>query len=329
MSILVTGFAGFIGSHFCEALLTQGRAVVGLDNFNSFYPARIKRKNTRAIEETARDKKASFVSIEGDIRDASTVDDILSDHKIKTIVHLAAMAGVRPSIENPELYSDVNVQGTTVLLAAAQRHGVKNFIFASSSSVYGNNPKVPFCETDNVDNPISPYAATKKAGELLCHVAHKVQGLNVAGLRFFTVYGPRQRPDLAINKFTRLILDDKEILVFGDGTKARDFTYSDDIVDGMTQCLAWVENTTKPQYEIFNLGEAQTTSVNELIRLLEQETGKKAKRKQMPEAPGDVEKTFADITKAKNILGYSPKTSLQAGLGAFVRWAKEQKDGLW
>lgn len=329
MSILVTGSAGFIGSHFCERLLSQGRAVIGLDNFNSFYPAGIKRKNTKAVEEMAKNEKASFVSVEGDIRDASTVDEILSDNKIETIVHLAAMAGVRPSIENPELYSDVNVLGTTVLLAAAQRHGVKNFIFASSSSIYGNNPKVPFSETDNVDNPISPYAATKKAGELLCHAAYKLNNMSLACLRIFTVYGPRQRPDLAINKFTRLILEDKEIPVFGDGSKARDFTFIDDIMDGMIRCLVWIEKNTKPQYEIFNLGEAQTTNVNTLIRLLEQEVGQKTRLKYLPDAPGDVDKTFADITKAKNILGYSPQTPIQAGLKAFVHWAKEQKDGLW
>lgn len=329
MSILVTGSAGFIGSHFCEALLSQGRTVIGLDNFNSFYSPGIKRKNTKTVEEATKNKKASFVSVEGDIRDASTVDDILSDYKIKTIVHLAAMAGVRPSIENPELYCDVNVQGTTVLLAAAQRHGMKNFIFASSSSVYGNNTKVPFCETDNVDNPISPYAATKKAGELLCHTAHKLNNMSLACLRFFTVYGPRQRPDLAINKFTRLIFEGKEIPIFGDGTKARDFTFIDDILDGMMKCLAWIENQKTPQYEIFNLGESQTTNVNTLIEFLEQEIGRKAKRKHLPDAPGDVDKTFADITKAKNILGYSPQTPMPAGLKKFVRWAKEQKDGLW
>lgn len=323
MSILVTGAAGFIGSHFCEALLRQGQDVVGVDNMNQFYDPELKQANLIEIERTADAAKRNFSFYAVDIRHQEPVRQILANHDVSAIVHLAAMAGVRPSLENPLLYEEVNQLGTLTLLEESRARGIKKFVFASSSSVYGNNPKAPFCESDPVDNPISVYAATKKAGELTCHVYHKLYGMSVACLRFFTVYGPRQRPDLSIHKFTRLIFDGKKIPVYGDGTKRRDFTYVDDTIDGVTKALNWLESEALPRYEIFNLGESRTVSVNELIALIEQSLGIKAERDTLPDAPGDVDVTFADITKAKSLLGYAPRIAVEDGIPRFVDWFKK------
>ena len=306
---LVTGAAGFIGSHVSEALLAAGWRVIGLDSFDEFYDPRVKRDNVASCLGNER-----FTLIEGDIRDTARVDAASADG-VEVIVHLAARAGVRPSIEQPLLYEEVNVNGTGVLLEAARKRGIGRFVFGSSSSVYGNNEKVPFAESDNVDRPISPYAATKKAGELLCHAYHHLYGLNVTCLRFFTVYGARQRPDLAIHKFTRLIEAGEPIPVYGDGSMERDHTYIDDIVAGVT---AAIERCTG--YEIYNLGGSQPIALSDLIVAIEKALGKKAVVRRLPMQPGDVERTFADITRARRDLGYEPRTDLATGLKTFVEW---------
>ena len=310
---LVTGAAGFIGSHLCERLLNGGWQVVGLDNFDTFYAPDVKRRNIAGCL-----ANKSFKLVEGDIRDSRIVNDACGDLDI--IVHLAARAGVRPSIEDPLLYQDVNVNGTCVMLEAARKHKISKFIFASSSSVYGNNPKVPFSETDNVDNPISPYAASKKAGELLCHSFHHLYGMDMTCLRFFTVYGARQRPDLAIHKFTRLIDSGKPIQMFGDGSMMRDHTYIDDILSGV---LAAMERCKG--YRIYNLGESEPVSLRDLIAAIEQAVGKNAVIERMPLQPGDVDRTFADITRAKAELGYAPHTSIKEGLARFVQWYRSSR----
>jgi len=309
-SIAVTGAAGFIGSHLCEALVARGQRVVGLDNFDGFYDPAVKRRNISGLE-----GEEGFVCLEGDIRDESFVDHALGEHDVEMIVHVAARAGVRPSIEHPLLYQDVNINGTMILLEACRTHGIDKFVFASSSSVYGNNKKVPFAESDNVDFPISPYAATKKAGELICHTYHHLYGLDVTCLRFFTVYGPRQRPDLAIHKFARLIDAGKPIPVFGDGSMRRDFTYIDDIVDGVIRAMERCSG-----YRIYNLGESQPVSVTDLIVALERALGAKAVIDRQPLQPGDVKQTYADVTRAREELGYEPSTDLSRGLARFVEW---------
>lgn len=309
---VVTGAAGFIGSHVSETLLAAGWRVVGLDSFDSFYNPRIKRRNLTTC--LANDR---FALVEGDIRGAETVDRALAG-EVDVVVHLAARAGVRPSIEQPLLYQDVNVGGTGVLLEATRKHRIGRFIFASSSSVYGNNKKVPFCETDNVDFPISPYAATKKAGELLCHTYHHLYGINVTCLRFFTVYGARQRPDLAIHKFTRLIEAGGPIPVFGDGSMMRDHTYIDDIIAGV---MAAIDRCTG--YHIYNLGRSEPISLSDLISAIEAALGRKAIIERHPVQPGDVERTYADTSSAEADLGYRPTTHLAAGLKRFVTWFRE------
>jgi UDP-glucuronate 4-epimerase len=311
--ILVTGGAGFIGSHLCEALLRRGDAVVALDNFDDFYDPATKRANLVACREHPR-----FTLAEGDLRDAGFVTDAAKD--VDVIVHLAARAGVRPSIEQPVAYQDVNVGGTTVLLEAARRLRVPRFIFASSSSVYGNNRSFPFRETDNVDFPISPYAATKKAGELMCHTYSHLFGINVTCLRYFTVYGPRQRPDLAIHKFAHLIEKGEPIPVFGDGTMMRDFTYIDDVIAGT---LAAIDRCAG--YHLYNLGEATPIKLNDLIAALERALGKKAVIHRLPPQPGDVERTCADVTRARRELDYQPATDLTTGLARFVEWFRSQR----
>jgi UDP-glucuronate 4-epimerase len=263
-----------------------------------------------------------FQIFEGDIRNIEQMDKLFDTYPIKLVVHLAAMAGVRPSISAPLLYNEVNINGTLNLLERCKKYGVKKFVFASSSSVYGNNKKVPFSETDFVDYPISPYAATKRAGELLCHTYHHLYGMDIACLRFFTVYGPRQRPDLAIHKFTKLIINEEEVPFYGDGTTERDYTYIDDIIDGVVRAIQWVQNG-QGQYEIFNLGESRTISLNEMVATLEKVIGKKAKLKVLPMQPGDVKRTYADITKARKILGYHPVTAFEDGIEKFVQWYKE------
>ncbi|OHB53163.1 MAG: epimerase [Planctomycetes bacterium GWF2_50_10] len=312
MKILVTGAAGFIGSHLCERALKMGWHVEGLDNFDPFYDAAIKKKNL--AQSLAHE---NFKFHQGDIRNGDFAAELCGGGNFDAVVHLAARAGVRPSIEDPAGYMDVNVAGTVSMLEAARGAGIKKFIFASSSSVYGNNEKVPFAETDNVDNPISPYAATKKAGELICYTYHHLFGIDMACLRFFTVYGPRQRPDLAIHKFARLILDDKEIPVFGDGSMKRDFTYIDDIIDGV---IASVEKCKG--YEIYNLGESRPVRLDVLISEIENAIGKKARIKRLSAQPGDVNQTYADVSKAVRMLGYKPKTHLKDGLASFAAWLK-------
>ena len=310
-NILVTGGAGFIGSHVCAALLRAGRSVIALDNFDDFYDPEIKQRNITELLGSG-----GFSLVNGDIRDEVAVNDLLS-HGVDAVIHLAARAGVRPSIEHPLLYEDVNVHGTAVLLEACRTHQVRNFVFASSSSVYGNNRKIPFAESDRVDEPISPYAATKRAGELLAYTYHHLYGMNVTCLRLFTVYGPRQRPDLAIHKFARLIEAGKPVPVYGDGSMMRDFTYIDDIVGGVLRALDRCQG-----YHIYNLGESRPVSVNELIAALETALGRKATIERLPPQPGDVERTCADVSLAQAELGYEPKTELPEGLGRFVEWLR-------
>ena len=314
MKALVTGAAGFIGSHLCERLLSEGNIVVGLDNFDPFYSREVKEANIAAA--SANDK---FKLIEGDIRDADCIEGIFEKESVDIIVHLAAKAGVRPSIKDPVAYQDVNINGTVLMLEAAKKYGVKKFVFASSSSVYGNNKKVPFSESDNVDFPISPYAATKKAGELICHTYSHLYDIDMTCLRFFTVYGPRQRPDLAIHKFVKLIEAGEAIPVFGDGSMRRDFTYIDDIIDGVAAAM---ENCNG--YEIYNLGESRPVRLDELIAEIEKTLDKKAIINRLPEQPGDVKQTYADVAKAKEKLGYDPKTEIADGLRKFVKWFRKE-----
>jgi UDP-glucuronate 4-epimerase len=312
MKVLVTGAAGFIGSHLCDKLLADGRQVVGVDNFDDFYEPKVKWRNLE--NSLAHD---NFGLIEADIRDVSAMNDAMGQG-FDVIVHLAARAGVRPSIEKPVLYADVNVSGTVVMLEAARQHNVRKFIFGSSSSVYGNNEKVPFSEEDNVDFPISPYAATKKACELICHTYHSLYGIDMTCLRYFTVYGPRQRPDLAIHKFARLIEQDESIPVFGDGSMTRDFTYIDDIISGT---IAAIDKCAG--YNVYNLGESKPVKLSKLIEHIERALGKKAKKQYLPEQPGDVERTYADISRARRELGYKPRTNIKQGLAKFVQWLRE------
>jgi UDP-glucuronate 4-epimerase len=289
----------------------DGWSVVGVDNFDDFYDPQVKRSN---IEDCLRSRQ--FKLVEADIRDSAAMNKAAGEGA-DVIVHLAAKAGVRPSIAQPAIYADVNVNGTVMLLEAAKKNDIKKFVFASSSSVYGNNKKVPFSEDDNVDFPISPYAATKKAGELICHTYHHLSGMAITCLRYFTVYGPRQRPDLAIHKFTRLIEGGKAIPVYGDGSMTRDFTYIDDIINGT---VAAIEKCAG--YNIYNLGESRPITVSALIGEIEKAVGKKAKIERLPLQPGDVERTYADVTKAHRDLGYNPNTEISVGLKRFVEWLR-------
>lgn len=316
MSVLLTGAAGFIGSHLTERLLESGSEVVGLDNFDDFYDRSIKERNLTI----ARDSDV-FELIEGDIRDASALAS-LPGH-VDTVVHLAALAGVRPSIERPAEYNSVNVDGTVSLLEFARERGIKRFVFGSSSSVYGNNEKVPFSEADPVDHPISPYAATKKAGELTCHTYHHLHEMGMVCLRFFTVYGPRQRPDLAIHKFARLIRDGRALPMFGDGTTQRDYTYFEDILQGIEGALRFLGDHPE-RYEVINLGESQTISLQEMIRTVSEAMGMRPEIERLPMQPGDVVRTYADISKARDLLGYDPCTSFDAGVKKFVEWFEKE-----
>ncbi|MBE0596727.1 MAG: GDP-mannose 4,6-dehydratase [Desulfuromonadales bacterium] len=329
-SILVTGGAGFIGSHLCEALLRQGRRVVVLDNLCDFYAPEIKAANLAAVRRVAAQAGGELVILRGDIRrpvDLERAFLALGPPAQAAVVHLAAMAGVRPSIERPQLYYEVNVTGTLNLLEQCRHNGVRHLAFASSSSVYGNNEKVPFAETDPVDQPISPYAATKKAGELQCHNYHHLYGISVACLRFFTVYGPRQRPDLAIHKFARLIQAGRSLPFFGDGTTRRDYTYVTDTLQGVLGSLAWLERCPAPVYEIFNLGESRTVDLATLVRLLGEALGRQPQLERLPMQPGDVDCTFADIAKARRLLGYDPQVAIEEGIPRFVDWFQENLPG--
>ncbi|HJQ68768.1 MAG TPA: SDR family NAD(P)-dependent oxidoreductase [Blastocatellia bacterium] len=313
--ILVTGGAGFIGSHLVDRLLATGHLVTVVDNFNDFYDAATKRANL-----SAHAGRAEFELVEADITEAEAIDQVFARSEFNAVVHLAARAGVRPSLERPLDYERTNVQGTYVLLEAARRHGVERFVFGSSSSVYGVNSAVPFTESDTIARPISPYAATKIAGEAACHVYSHLYGIRVVCLRFFTVYGARQRPDLAIHKFARLITEGRPIPVFGDGTTRRDYTYIDDIISGVTAAI----NYDQSLFEIINLGESETVELNRLIELLERALDRRAVIDRKPMQPGDVPVTYADITKARRLLGYDPKTKIEAGIEEFARWFKQQ-----
>ncbi len=312
---LLTGGAGFIGSNLAKKLLTQKNAVHVLDNMNDYYDPKLKKAN---LEELSKFKSFRFTKL--DIRDAKALTKATKGKKYDAIIHLAARAGVRPSIVDPLLYSTTNVDGTVNMLEIAKTLGAKKFIFASSSSIYGNNKKVPFSEKDNVDFAISPYAATKKAGEVICHVYHSLYQINITCLRFFTVYGRAGRPDLAIAKFTKLIDEGKPIEVFGKGDMRRDFTYIDDIVQGIIKSI----NQCKG-YNIYNLGESQTTSVIELIDHISKALGKKSKINHKPLQPGDVKITYADISKAKREIGYNPKTKIKDGIKKYVDWYLSNK----
>ncbi len=310
MHFLVTGGAGFIGSHLCERLIHNNNNVVCLDNFNSYYDPELKRRNVQSLL-----NHPAYRLIEGDILDWQLLEKIFKENSFDVVIHLAARAGVRPSIKDPRLYEKVNVGGTVNLLELSSRLNIPKFILASSSSVYGNNTKVPFSEMDRVDSPISPYAATKRACELLSYTYFLLYDLSVTCLRFFTVYGPRQRPDMAIHKFARLITEGKEIPIFGDGTTRRDYTYITDIIDGIESAIERCDG-----YNVYNLGESRTVQLNYLVELLEKTIGKKANIKYLPEQPGDVSITYADISKAKQELNYNPQTSIEEGIQEFIEW---------
>lgn len=310
MTILLTGAAGFIGSNTCEFLVQSGHTVIGLDNFDSFYPKEIKENNIAGLQ-----KEDGFLFYEADIRNRAQIHKIFSDNKIDLVIHLAAKAGVRPSIENIEDYYDVNINGTVSLLETMKTHQVKKMLFASSSSVYGNNREIPFSEKHNVDNPISPYASTKKSGELLCHVYSHLYGFDITCLRFFTVYGPRQRPDLAIHKFTDMIFNGETIPFYGDGSTGRDYTYITDIVNGINRALNNLDG-----YRIYNLGGSEVTDLKSMVRSIEETLGKKARLKILAAQMGDVNITFADISKAKAEIGYDPHTPFNKGIKLFIEW---------
>lgn len=318
--ILVTGCAGFIGSSTTSKLLKQGHTVIGIDNLNDYYNPVWKKENLKEFKH-----EAHFTFHQLDITDQKSLEKVFQeqvkkDQKIEKILHLAARAGVRPSIQQPFLYEKVNVLGTLNLLDLAKQYQVPQFVFASSSSVYGNQKKVPFSETDPVNKPISPYAATKKAGEMLCHTYAYLYGIKTTCLRFFTVYGPKGRPDMAPYLFTKAIINGETINQFGDGTTRRDYTYIDDIVQGILAALV------KPfAFEIINLGNNTPVSLNEFLELLQEIIGKKAKIVKMPMQPGDVDQTYADIEKANKLLGYKPTTSFKQGLTKFVKWYREKR----
>jgi len=311
-NLLITGGAGFIGSHLVDRLLaTDVERITVLDDFNDFYDPSIKRDNIRAHLKDPR-----YTIHEVDIRDRVALEPVFNKSNFDCVVHLAARAGVRPSLSEPQLYTETNINGTVNLLELARQHNVKQFVFGSSSSVYGINAKVPFSEDDPIRQPISPYAATKGAGELLCHTYSHLYGMRCVCLRFFTVYGPRQRPDLAIHKFAKLISRHKPIPVFGDGSTRRDYTYIDDIIDGVTAAIDY----DKSNYEVINLGESRTVELRELISLLEKELDTHAIIERQPPQPGDVPQTFADVSKARALLNYQPKTQIEDGLRRFVEW---------
>lgn len=316
-TVLVTGAAGFIGSHLTERLLARGDRVIGIDNFDPFYARTLKEQNLAPAQQSDR-----FSFHEGDCAVAEDVEAVFAQ-PVDVIVHLAAKAGVRPSIVDPLGYTRANVVATQVLLEAARRHDVRRFIFGGSSSVYGNNEKVPFSEDDPVDRPISPYAATKRACEVICHTYHHLYGMGILSLRFFTVYGPRQRPDLAIRKFTELMLRGEPLPFYGDGSSERDYTWIDDILQGV---VAGIDRSrTQPgEFDIINLGESRTTSLRRLVELIAAAAGTRPALQQLPMQPGDVNRTFADISKARRLLGYNPTTPVEEGIPRFVDWLKSQ-----
>jgi len=318
---LITGAAGFIGSNLAEFLLQSGNDIVSIDNLDPFYPAAVKEENLSAIKETASINKAGFFDIRGDIRNSDLLSSAFKEHSFDGVYHLAAMAGIRPSLKDPVRYWDVNCTGTATLLEAVRKSGIKRFVYASSSSVYGNCRTVPFKENLFVGKPVSPYAATKRAGELLCYNYSHLYGINTVCIRYFTVYGPRQRPDLAIHKFSKLILEGKPVPFYGDGTSERDYTYITDIVSGTVKAMAYAESCA---YDIINLGESSTISLKELLTLLQNKLGKKADIQRLPMQPGDVLRTWADVSKAKEKLGYEPAVTKEEGIDKFITWLKNR-----
>lgn len=315
MNILVTGGAGFIGSNLCEKLAGAGEKIICIDNFNDYYNPKIKEENLRNLEGST-----NFILYRMDILAREKLEEVFTKHRFDMVIHLAARAGVRPSISNASLYESVNVQGTINILECCRKYGIGKLIFASSSSVYGGNKKIPFSEDDIVDRPISPYAATKKAGELICYTYHHLFNISVYCYRFFTVYGPRQRPEMAIYKFTRLVTEEKPIEIFGDGTSSRDYTYVEDIVDVIASNLENVKG-----YEIINLGNSNPVKVTELIKFIEKAANKKAQVKYASVQAGDVPVTYADILKAKKMLKYNPKTRIEEGINKFTAWYMETR----
>lgn len=310
MNILVTGGAGFIGSNLCEKLIDAGEKIICIDNFNDYYNPKIKEENLKNLEGCS-----NFTLYGMDILDSGKLEEVFSKHCFDMVIHLAARAGVRPSIFNASLYEAVNVQGTINILECCRKYGIGKLIFASSSSVYGGNKKIPFSEDDIVDRPISPYAATKKSGELICYTYSHLFNISVYCYRFFTVYGPRQRPEMAIHKFTKLITEEKPMEIFGDGTSSRDYTYVEDIVDVIASNLENIRG-----YEIINLGNSSPVKITELIKLIENATNKKAQVRYASVQAGDVPVTYADILKARKMLKYNPKTGIEEGINKFVAW---------
>ena len=341
MTYLITGGSGFIGSHLTEYLLKNGHSVINVDNFDDFYHYKIKIENTLESVNSSegfeyKDKESDIQNLINktksnnyqlycqDIRDVNGLKQIFQNHHIDVVIHLAALAGVRPSIERPMEYAEVNILGSMNIFELCKEFGVKKIVCASSSSVYGNNEKVPFSEIDNVDRPISPYAATKKSVEIIGHTYHHLYGTDMIQLRFFTVYGPRQRPDLAIHKFTKIISENGKIPFYGDGMTARDYTFIDDIIDGIAKSAQYLENN-QGVYEIINLGENEVVMLKDMLSEIEQNLDKKAVLDKLPMQPGDVKKTNADITKAKALVKYSPKTNFQNGIKKFVEWFLRKK----
>ncbi len=318
MFFLVTGGAGFIGSHLTERLLLKDHHVVCLDNFDDYYPPRVKRRNVHDFLD-----RKNYDLVEGDIRDRKLLEDLFSRYPFDHVIHLAAKAGVRPSIQDPFIYEDVNVRGTLNLLECVKSRGIESFIFASSSSVYGNRNRVPFSEDDKVDSPVSPYGATKKACEVFCYNYHSLYSIPMVLLRFFTVYGPRQRPEMAIHKFTRLIDNGEEVPIYGGGTSKRDYTYIDDIISGIEACL-----DLDPGFEVINLGCSRTINIKYLIEVIEKNLQKEALVKFYDPQPGDAELTYADIQKAEKLLNFSPSTKLEDGVMHFVAWYRDAKEDL-
>ena len=313
---LITGGAGFIGSHVAEALLGRGDQVVVLDNFNDFYDPKLKRANAALVQQ------AGGEVVEGDIRDGDLVKKLIVERGFDGVIHLAAMAGVRPSLDDPLLYQDVNLRGTTLILEALQQRPATRLVFASSSSVYGGNEKVPFHEDDDVSYPVSPYAATKRAGELICWTFHHLYSIPTTCLRFFTVYGPRQRPEMAIHRFVRCVHEGQPIPFFGDGSSRRDYTFVSDIVGGVVQALDQCGS-----YAIYNLGESATTTLSELVTQIGEACGQEPLLNRLPQQPGDVPVTFADISRARKELGYDPQVPVAQGLKCFVEWYRSQAPG--
>lgn len=313
---IITGACGFIGSHLAKALIARGDKVIGIDNFDPFYDRQLKNANIADLDQN------SFQLVDCDIRNNNDIIEIFKRHEIDSVFHIAALAGVRPSIEEPARFASVNIDGLISVLEAARSINCNRFIFASSSSVYGDNKKVPFAEIDPVDEPISPYAATKRSGELICHTYSKVFGLSIACLRFFTVFGPAQRPDLAISKFMNLISNEKTIPMFGDGSTSRDYTYIDDIIQGVLAANDFISSTktTKNKYRIFNLGGSQPITLRQMIDKVALVVGKQAKIEQLPMQTGDVLQTFADLTRSKAELGFDPQTSFEEGLVKQWEW---------